>query len=68
MISSSNKDANFNKTKKEARAAVDGVLSSITNALKKGDSVTLVEFGSFKVVQRKARKGCNPQTGEEINI
>jgi DNA-binding protein HU-beta len=47
---------------------VDGVLSSITNALKKGDSVALVGFGSFKVVQRKARKGCNPQTGEEINI
>jgi DNA-binding protein HU-beta len=44
------------------------VLSSISNALKKGDTVSLVGFGSFKVVKRKARKGRNPQTGEEINI
>ncbi len=54
--------------KKEAQAAVDCVLSSISNALKKGDTVSLVGFGSFKVVKRKARKGRNPQTGEEINI
>ena len=55
-------------TKKEAQEAVDCVFSSITRALKKGDTVTLVGFGSFKVVGRKARKGRNPQTGEEIDI
>jgi len=55
-------------TKKEAQAAVDCVFSSITKALKKGDAVTLVGFGTFKVTKRKARKGRNPQTGEEIKI
>jgi DNA-binding protein HU-beta len=56
------------KTKKDAQAAVDCVLSSITRALAKGDSVSLVGFGTFKVTARKARKGRNPQTGAEINI
>jgi len=55
-------------TKKEAQAAVDCVLSTITKALKKKDTVTLVGLGTFKVGQRKARKGRNPQTGEEIRI
>ena len=56
------------KTKKEAKAAVDCVFSSITRALKKKDTMTLVGFGTFKVGQRKARKGRNPQTGKEIEI
>jgi nucleoid DNA-binding protein len=56
------------QTKKDAQAAVDGVLSSITQALGKGDAVSLVGFGTFKVAERKARKGRNPQTGEEIYI
>ena len=56
------------KTKKDAQAAVECVLLSITEALEKGDSVSLIGFGSFKVVDRKARKGRNPQTGEEIYI
>ncbi|UCD77909.1 MAG: HU family DNA-binding protein [Desulfobacterales bacterium] len=55
-------------TKKEAQSAVDCIFSSITSALKKGDAVTLVGFGTFKVTKRKARKGRNPQTGEEIKI
>jgi len=55
-------------TKKEAQAALDCVFSSITTALKKKDTVTLVGFGTFKVGQRKARKGRNPQTGKEIEI
>jgi DNA-binding protein HU-beta len=55
-------------TKKEAQAAVDCVVSSITKALKKGDAVTLVGFGTFKVVSRKARMGRNPSTGEAITI
>jgi nucleoid DNA-binding protein len=55
-------------TKKDAQAAVDCVFSSITKALAKGDAVSLVGFGAFKVTARKARKGRNPQTGAEINI
>ena len=56
------------KTKKDAQAAVDCVLSSITKELGKGDTVSLIGFGTFKVAERKARKGRNPQTGEEIYI
>ena len=63
-----NEVAKLVSTKKEAQAAVDCVFSSISNALKKGDTVSLVGFGSFKVVKRKARKGRNPQTGEVIDI
>jgi DNA-binding protein HU-beta len=54
--------------KKDAQAAVDTILSSITKALKKNNPVTLVGFGTFKVDKRKARKGRNPQTGEAIKI
>ena len=56
------------KTKKDAQAAVECVLSSVTNALENGDSVSLIGFGTFKVADRKARQGRNPQTGEEIHI
>ena len=63
-----NEVAKVVSTKKKAQEAVDCVFSSITRALQKGDTVTLVGFGSFKVVGRKARKERNPQTGEEIDI
>jgi len=63
-----NEVAKVVKTKKEAQAAVDCVFSTITNALKKGDAVTLVGFGTFKVQERKARQGRNPQTGAQIFI
>jgi nucleoid DNA-binding protein len=63
-----NEVAKIVKTKKDAQAAVDVVLSGITEALGKGDAVSLVGFGTFKVTERKARKGRNPQTGEEIYI
>ncbi|EFK07782.1 DNA-binding protein HU 1 [delta proteobacterium NaphS2] len=55
-------------TKKEAQAAVDCVFSSITDALKGKDKVTIIGFGTFKVEERKARKGINPQTGKSIDI
>jgi nucleoid DNA-binding protein len=54
--------------KREAKAAVETIFSSITKALKKKQSVTIVGFGTFKVVQRKARKGRNPQTGTALKI
>jgi nucleoid DNA-binding protein len=63
-----NEVAKVVKTKKEAQAAVDSIISSITTALKKNDTVSLVGFGTFKVGQRKARKGRNPRTGAVINI
>jgi len=65
-----NEVAKVVSTKKEAKAAVDCVFSTITKALKKRKSepVTLVGFGTFRVSKRKARKGINPQTGEKIKI
>jgi len=63
-----NEVAKVLNTKKEAQTAVDSVFSTITKALKKKDTVTLIGFGTFKVAQRKARKGRNPQTGAEIRI
>ena len=63
-----NEVAKVVSTKKEAQAAVDCVVSSITKALKRNDTVSLVGFGTFKVSQRKARKGRNPQTGAVIDI
>jgi len=55
-------------TKADAGRAVDAVVNVITRALKKGDSVTLVGFGTFEVRKRGARTGRNPRTGEEIKI
>jgi DNA-binding protein HU-beta len=63
-----NEVAEVVSTKKQAQAVVDCILSSITKALKKKDTVTLIGFGTFKVAKRKARKGRNPATGEEIKI
>jgi len=55
-------------TKRAGREAVDTATSVITDALARRDKVTLVGFGTFQVMERKARKGRNPQTGEEIQI
>ena len=55
-------------TKKDAEKAVAAVLDGITEALKAGDKVALVGFGTFETKERAARTGHNPRTGEEINI
>ena len=55
-------------TKKAAEEAVNAFVEVVTNALKEGDKVQLVGFGSFEVRKRAARKGRNPQTKEEIKI
>ncbi len=55
-------------TKASAEKALNAFTSSVTDALKKGDKVTLVGFGTFSTVKRAARKGRNPQTGKEIKI
>jgi DNA-binding protein HU-beta len=55
-------------SKKDATKAVDAVFEAISTALQNGDKVQLVGFGNFEVRERSARKGRNPQTGEEIEI
>lgn len=55
-------------SKADAGRAVDAVIAAVTKALKKGDQVALVGFGTFLVRKRAARKGRNPQTGATINI
>ncbi len=52
----------------QAKAAMDSLLAHIAGALQKGESVTLSGFGTFKCIQRKARNGNNPRTGEGIKI
>jgi len=55
-------------TKADAGRALDAMVAAITKALKKGDTVTLVGFGTFSVRKRGARTGRNPRTGETIKI
>ncbi len=55
-------------TKADTKKALDAFINTTTKALKKGDRVALVGFGSFSVSKREARKGRNPQSGKEINI
>ena len=55
-------------TQKAADAVVAAALGTISDAMKKGDSVAFLKFGTFKVSKRAARKGRNPQTGKEIQI
>lgn len=55
-------------TKKDAEKAVSAVFDAIGEALAAGDKVQIVGFGTFEVRERAARKGRNPQTGEEIDI
>lgn len=60
------KDAKISKA--EAQSAVDSVVNNVTKALKKGQKVTLVGFGTFGTSKRAAREGRNPQTGKPIKI
>ena len=55
-------------SKAAAAKVVDAFTGSVTAALKKGESVTLIGFGTFTVSQRAARTGRNPQTGKELKI
>lgn len=59
---------NANISKADAKRALDAFIDTTSAALKKGDRVALVGFGSFSVSERSARKGRNPQTGKEITI
>ena len=66
LIEAMASDANL--TKADAKRALVSFIGATSGALKKGDRVALVGFGSFNVTKRAARKGRNPQTGKEINI
>jgi DNA-binding protein HU-beta len=66
LIDAIAKDANISKA--QAQSALDSFINTTTKALKKGDRVALVGFGSFSVSQRSSRSGRNPQTGREIKI
>jgi DNA-binding protein HU-beta len=55
-------------TKADAKKALDAFIKTTSGALKKGDRVALVGFGSFAISKRSARTGRNPQTGKEITI
>ena len=55
-------------TKKETQNVIDGMMETIGDTLSSGEKVTLVSFGTFRVVNKKARKGVNPQTRETIQI
>ncbi len=55
-------------TKADAGRALDATVSAITGAMASGDSVTIIGFGTFKVGERSARTGRNPQTGAEMQI
>ncbi|GAM58887.1 DNA-binding protein HU-alpha [Vibrio ishigakensis] len=55
-------------SKAQAKAALEATLEGVTEALKEGDQVQLIGFGTFKVSHRSARTGRNPKTGEEIQI
>ena len=59
---------NADISKAAAGRALDATVDSIKKALKKGDTVSLVGFGTFKVGKRAARNGRNPRTGETIKI
>jgi len=60
--------ASADLSKADATRAVDAVVDTVTQSLKKGDQVTLVGFGTFSVKDRAARTGRNPQTGATIQI
>ncbi len=66
LIDKISSDTNLSKA--DASITLNSVIDNISKALKKGDSVTIVGFGTFDVAKRKARKGRNPQTGETIKI
>ncbi|MBD3196344.1 MAG: hypothetical protein GF317_14895 [Candidatus Lokiarchaeota archaeon] len=55
-------------TQKDSKPVVESIMKVISDALESGDSVKIVNFGKFSVVDRAARKGRNPQTGEELQI
>lgn len=55
-------------TKKETQNVIDALTETVGDALSRGEKVSLVDFGTFRVIHKEARRGVNPQTGEELQI
>jgi len=55
-------------TKKQARNVIDAITDTVKETLSKGERITLVDFGTFHVMKRKAREGRNPRTGKKLQI
>lgn len=66
LIDAISSDASISKA--DAKRALDAFVNATSGALKKGDRISLVGFGSFSISKRAARTGRNPQTGKEIKI
>ena len=66
LVDAMAKDAGISKS--AAKKALESFLNNVEGALKKGDKVALIGFGSFSVITRPSRKGRNPRTGEMITI
>ncbi len=66
LITKMANDANISK--RAAEDALNAFMTAVKDGLRRGESVSLVGFGTFNVSERSARKGRNPQTGQEINI
>ena len=66
LIDAISKDANLSKA--DAKRALESLTGNVTKALKKGDKVSLIGFGTFSISNRSARTGRNPQTGATIQI
>lgn len=66
LIEAMAKKANLSKV--DSKKALDAFTATLADALKKGDRISLIGFGSFSVSKRAARKGRNPRTGKEIKI
>ena len=66
LIDAMASDANLSKA--DAKRALESLTTNVTGALKKGDKVALIGFGTFSISARAARTGRNPQTGATINI
>lgn len=66
LVNSISEKTGLSKTK--TNEVIDAFVSSVTESLKKGEKVTLVNFGTFNTSERDARKGRNPKTGESIEI
>jgi len=66
LIDAMASDANLSKA--DAKRALESLTSNVTKALKNGDKVALIGFGTFSISARAARTGRNPQTGAAINI
>jgi DNA-binding protein HU-beta len=68
LVEAVQKSLGGDTSKAAAEAAVSAVIAGITSGVKKDDSVQLIGFGTFSVVNRAARTGVNPRTGEKIKI